>query len=61
MALYPFCEAGVAAVRAGAPFPFEVGQTRRPRQILNAPIINTEVFQHQAYLPSVPADRGDRP
>ena len=61
MAMYPFREAGFAAVRARAPFPFEVDQTKRPRQILNAPIINTEVSQQQAYLPFVSADRGDRP
>ena len=61
MAINPLREAGFAAVRARAPFPFDVDQTRRPTQIANAPIINAEVSQHQAYLPSVPADCGDRP
>ena len=61
LAMNPLREAGFAEVRARAPFPFEAVQTRRPTQILNAPIINSEVSQHQAYLPCVPADRGDRP
>ena len=60
MGLYPFREAGVAPARERSPFPFKVDQIGQPRPILNAPIVNTEVSK-QANLPSIPADRGDRP